>query len=47
MLSDWRTRLRTPVAGLMLCGAAAEPMPAISGRAGRIAAQRILREAKR
>jgi phytoene dehydrogenase-like protein len=47
MLSDWQTRICTPVAGLTLCGAAAEPVPAISGRAGRIAAQRILREAKR
>jgi hypothetical protein len=36
LLSDWSTRLLTPIAGLLLCGA--EPVPAISGRAARIAA---------
>ena len=46
MLSDWESRVRTPIAGLMLCGAAAEPVAAVSGRAGRIAAQIVLREVK-
>jgi len=46
MLSDWEGRIRTPIAGLMLCGAAAEPVAAVSGRAGRIAAQIVLREMK-
>jgi phytoene dehydrogenase-like protein len=36
MLADWNERLMTPVSGLMLCGA--EPVSAVSGRAGRIAA---------
>jgi phytoene dehydrogenase-like protein len=47
ILSDWRTRIETPVQGLMLCGASAEPVSSLSGRAGRIAAARIIREAKR
>ncbi|HEX3674686.1 MAG TPA: NAD(P)/FAD-dependent oxidoreductase [Rhizomicrobium sp.] len=36
MLSNWNTRIMTPISGLLLCGA--EPVPSISGRAGRIAA---------
>lgn len=47
MLSGWEDRIQTPIAGLMLCGAAAEPVAAISGRAGRIAAELVLKEAKR
>ncbi len=39
ILAGWKTRIATPVEGLMLCGAAAEPVAALSGRAGRIAAQ--------
>ncbi len=39
MFSNWNTRIMTPIGGLFLCGASAEPVPAISGRAGRIAAQ--------
>jgi phytoene dehydrogenase-like protein len=31
-------RISTPIEGLFLCGAAAEPVDSISGRAGRIAA---------
>jgi phytoene dehydrogenase-like protein len=47
LLADWVTRLGTPVEGLMLCGAAAEPVPAISGRAARLAVEKIMRDAKR
>lgn len=47
MLADWPTRVGTPLEGLMLCGAAAEPMPAISGRAARIVAEKIVKDAKR
>lgn len=39
MLLSWRQRVVTPVRGLFLCGDAAEPVPAVSGRAGRIAAR--------
>ena len=38
MTVPWRVRIATPVRGLFLCGTAAEPVPCISGRAGRIAA---------
>lgn len=44
MLADWKTRIATPVSGLLLCGAAAEPVAALSGRAGRIAAQFVREE---
>lgn len=43
MLSDWNARVTTPIDGLFLCGAAAEPLSAVSGRAGRIAAGIALR----
>lgn len=49
MLAPWRTRIETPLAGLYLCGEAAEPVPCLAGRAGRIAAaivSRRLAEAK-
>jgi phytoene dehydrogenase-like protein len=36
--ASWRERIATPVEGLLLCGEAAEPVPAVSGRAARIAA---------
>lgn len=36
--APWSSRITTPVRGLYLCGASAEPMPSLSGRAGRIAA---------
>jgi phytoene dehydrogenase-like protein len=38
ILSPFRARIATPIDGLFLCGAAAEPMDAVSGRAGRLAA---------
>ena len=38
VLSGWRTRIATPIGGLFLCGEAAEPVPALSCRAARIAA---------
>jgi phytoene dehydrogenase-like protein len=38
LAQPWRTRIATPVRGLYLCGAAAEPVPCVSGRAGRLAA---------
>jgi phytoene dehydrogenase-like protein len=40
LLSDWNTRTMTPIPGLYLCGA--EPVGAVSGRAGRIAASLAL-----
>jgi phytoene dehydrogenase-like protein len=42
ILGDWRARICTPIAGLYLCGAAAEPVGAVSARAGRIAAMLAL-----
>ncbi len=42
MLSTAAQRIEAPVAGLFLCGADAEPVPAISGRAARIAASLAL-----
>ena len=41
VLSPWNSRTMTPIPGLFLCGA--EPVSAISGRAGRIAAALALR----
>lgn len=38
MLAAWPARITTPISSLYLCGASAEPVGAISGRAGRIAA---------
>jgi phytoene dehydrogenase-like protein len=38
LLADWRARVRTPIPGLILCGAAADPVGAVSGRGGRMAA---------
>ena len=38
MLAGWPERIATPIGGLYLCGEAAEPVSAISGRAARIAA---------
>jgi phytoene dehydrogenase-like protein len=45
VMSDWPSRILTPIKGLFLCGAASEPVGAVSGRAGRIAAAHALREA--
>jgi phytoene dehydrogenase-like protein len=41
ILSPWNSRMMTPISGLFLCGA--EPVGAISGRAGRLAAASALR----
>jgi len=38
LAAPWKNRILTPVRGLYLCGVAAEPVPCVSGRAGRIAA---------
>lgn len=38
LLADWRSRVRTPMPGLVLCGASADPVGAVSGRGGRMAA---------
>ncbi len=45
-LTSWRERIATPVRGLFLCGEAAEPVPAISGRAARIAAGMAVKHLK-
>jgi phytoene dehydrogenase-like protein len=42
MLGPWRARVNTPIAGLYLCGASVEPVAAVSGRAGRIAASIVV-----
>jgi phytoene dehydrogenase-like protein len=42
LLAPPPARLLTPIKGLLLAGEDAEPLPAISGRAGRLAARRIL-----
>jgi phytoene dehydrogenase-like protein len=44
LLADWRARIVTPIAGLFLCGRDAEPVPAVSARAARIAVALALRE---
>jgi phytoene dehydrogenase-like protein len=38
LVSSYSTRVTTPIEGLFLCGTGAEPMNAVSGRAGRLAA---------
>jgi phytoene dehydrogenase-like protein len=38
LLASYEARIRTPIAGLYLCGRTAEPVNALCGRAGRIAA---------
>jgi phytoene dehydrogenase-like protein len=38
MLDTWHGRIATPIDGLFLCGEAAEPVPALSCRAARLAA---------
>ncbi|HEY4275003.1 MAG TPA: FAD-dependent oxidoreductase [Rhizomicrobium sp.] len=42
LLSPPSERVMTPIKGLVLAGEDAEPLPAISGRAGRLAARHIL-----
>jgi phytoene dehydrogenase-like protein len=46
LLAPPLARVQTPIAGLYLCGAAAEPVPSLSGRAARIAAERVLKPQK-
>jgi phytoene dehydrogenase-like protein len=43
LMSAYGPRVWTPIPGLFLCGTGAEPVSAISGRAGRIAAQMVVR----
>jgi phytoene dehydrogenase-like protein len=43
LTSAYGPRVRTPIPGLFFCGTGAEPVSAISGRAGRIAAQMVIR----
>lgn len=38
LLASYESRIRTPIGGLYLCGAAAEPVSSLSGRAARLAA---------
>ncbi len=42
LLAPPPTRLVTPIKGLLLAGEDAEPLPAISGRAARLAARLVL-----
>lgn len=46
MLASWSSRIATPVRGLFVCGEAAEPVPAVSGRGARIAAAMAIRHLK-
>jgi phytoene dehydrogenase-like protein len=39
LMSTYASRMQMPISGLFFCGADAEPVSAISGRAGRLAAQ--------
>jgi phytoene dehydrogenase-like protein len=43
MLTSNADRIRTPIQGLFCCDAGAEPVPAVSGRAARIAAMMAVR----
>ena len=45
LLQSYGERVRTPIEGLYLCGIDAEPVNAITGRAGRVAALLALGEA--
>lgn len=38
LLGSYDSRIKSPLQGLLLCGADAEPVPAVSGRAARLAA---------
>ena len=42
LISNYAARIRTPIAGLYLCGQTAEPVGALSGRAGRVAAELLV-----
>ena len=41
LMASLSSRMETPLRGLLLCGADAEPLPAISGRAARLAASLV------
>ncbi len=41
LLASYESRIRTPIAGLYLCGAAAEPVSNLSGRAARLATRLV------
>ena len=47
LLASYEARMKTPIAGLYLCGETAEPVSAISGRAGRLAAGLVAMDAQR
>jgi len=42
LVASYAARIRTPIAGLYLCGRAAEPVGVLSGRAGRMAAEMLV-----
>lgn len=44
LMDSAAARIATPIAGLYLCGGDAEPTDAVSGRAGRLAAEIVARE---
>lgn len=44
LLESARVRIATPIRGLFLCGSGAEPMDALSGRTGRLAADFVMRK---
>jgi phytoene dehydrogenase-like protein len=44
LLASYESRIRTPIAGLYLCGASAEPVSNHSGRAARIAVGLVFAE---
>jgi len=44
LLASYDSRIRTPIAALYLCGRSAEPVNALSGRAGRLAAGLVFSE---
>jgi phytoene dehydrogenase-like protein len=44
LLGSYEARMRMPIAGLYLCGETAEPVSAVSGRAGRLAAGLVVME---
>jgi phytoene dehydrogenase-like protein len=46
LLAGWRARVKTPIPGLLLCGAAADPVGAVSGRGGRMAACYVFEQVK-
>jgi phytoene dehydrogenase-like protein len=47
LLSSYEARMKTPIAGLYLCGETAEPVNAVSGRAGRLAAGLVVMDGQR